>query len=694
MVFVRKPFTTTIAAAVSLSLVAADSTVSILGDATYTIPSSRGEICGGYSSGTACPLKGDVAVADCNEGLQSYTDGKCIALSDAECILVAGTTLKCVYPTNEVFENVDTPYKNADQRSIDGGSTSYVSSASASGCGDAEVTYPEEEQVTYVHDLSHSKLIESLTPDTFESNNNQVMQYLTEENKSHESSSPLSYNFNGVEDHSIPTPSYGNVNANLVQKVFGSSSKRSNNDYGQNGQEHTKYKKGDLKRFTNGSNDYGNRPSTKDNKASKSNATLYPLKSDEVQIPSYQTPSYKAHEEYASKSLRGNNYNNFASYFHLPDIGSKFFETDRSTNEGHRSDESGYSNTKNPIVRSSDHQVQTPCTPPPATTSVPTETILFTSAPPISPEATSTAEDEVDLTPLTRPAAPSHMAYTSSPITTDPIPSLAPEDTSISESTYIPTNSPETTLVPDGTSTPTIAPNSLSPLTESTATPESLTIAPQFTSSPVAAPLSTIIPEGTSTPESSHTPTDAPKTTLAPEGTSTSSTQSTTPNSSSPTTETTPTPEGSSPSSAPTTSPDSSSPSTGPTPALELSTIAPQFTSKPAATLPLITIPEGTSTPESSPTPIDAPKTTLAPEGTSTPSTQSTTPNSSSPTTETTPAPEESSPSSAPTTAPESSSPSTGSTPALELSTIAPQFTSRPTAAPPSFTYPPMEIVF
>ncbi|EGZ04616.1 hypothetical protein PHYSODRAFT_404882, partial [Phytophthora sojae] len=102
MVRVLKPFSVVLATALSLGLAAAaDPTVSVLGDATYTIPESRGVICigsGDVPTGTACPLKGDVASEACREGIPSYNGGECVAPKDAQCVIVTGTTWGCAFP--------------------------------------------------------------------------------------------------------------------------------------------------------------------------------------------------------------------------------------------------------------------------------------------------------------------------------------------------------------------------------------------------------------------------------------------------------------------------------------------------------------------------------------------------------------------------------------------------------------------
>ncbi|KAI9985493.1 hypothetical protein PInf_004860 [Phytophthora infestans] len=77
--------------------------VSVCADATYDLASSRGVVCAGSAdapAGTACPLKGDAAVADCRAYLPSFTVGEgCVAPEDAECRIVSGSTWGCVLPS-------------------------------------------------------------------------------------------------------------------------------------------------------------------------------------------------------------------------------------------------------------------------------------------------------------------------------------------------------------------------------------------------------------------------------------------------------------------------------------------------------------------------------------------------------------------------------------------------------------------
>ncbi|KAF4316156.1 hypothetical protein JM18_008685 [Phytophthora kernoviae] len=76
-----------IAALCSVGSATSDLSVSVQYDATYTIPSSRGAICSGAGkapAGTACPLKGDVATADCHAYLFSFDGKDCTAKEDAK----------------------------------------------------------------------------------------------------------------------------------------------------------------------------------------------------------------------------------------------------------------------------------------------------------------------------------------------------------------------------------------------------------------------------------------------------------------------------------------------------------------------------------------------------------------------------------------------------------------------------------
>ncbi|ETP40239.1 hypothetical protein F442_12387, partial [Phytophthora nicotianae P10297] len=156
MVRVLKPFSAVIATVLSLGLATADTaTVSVLGDATYTIPSSRGEVCkgtGAYPSGTACPLKGDEASDGCSEGVPSYTYGKCVAPKDAQCVLVSDDTWGCAYPEKDT----EAPCASTEQSSYGETETPYESAPSASGYGEvtypAEETYPKEDEVTFPYE--------------------------------------------------------------------------------------------------------------------------------------------------------------------------------------------------------------------------------------------------------------------------------------------------------------------------------------------------------------------------------------------------------------------------------------------------------------------------------------------------------------------------------------------------------------
>ncbi|RLN57496.1 hypothetical protein BBJ29_004114 [Phytophthora kernoviae] len=99
-----KTFAALMCAAVAVSAVAAleDLPVSLCRDATYNSPASRGAMCSGAGespAGTACPLKGDVAIADCHDYLPSWNGSVCVAPEDAECAIVNGDTWGCVLPS-------------------------------------------------------------------------------------------------------------------------------------------------------------------------------------------------------------------------------------------------------------------------------------------------------------------------------------------------------------------------------------------------------------------------------------------------------------------------------------------------------------------------------------------------------------------------------------------------------------------
>ncbi|KAE9064335.1 hypothetical protein PF010_g28651 [Phytophthora fragariae] len=98
----RLLFAAVLAALSAPDIAAADLPVSVQYDATFTIASSRGAICSGASkapAGTACPLKGDVATADCHSYLFSFDGKQCTAKEDAECAIVLDDTWGCVFPS-------------------------------------------------------------------------------------------------------------------------------------------------------------------------------------------------------------------------------------------------------------------------------------------------------------------------------------------------------------------------------------------------------------------------------------------------------------------------------------------------------------------------------------------------------------------------------------------------------------------
>ncbi|KAG7386971.1 hypothetical protein PHYBOEH_008434 [Phytophthora boehmeriae] len=93
-----------ITALCSVGSVTTDLPVSVQYDATYSIPWSRGAICSGDEkapAGTACPLKGDVASADCHAYLFSFSAKKCVTQEDAKCAIVQTPAYETPCPTTE-----------------------------------------------------------------------------------------------------------------------------------------------------------------------------------------------------------------------------------------------------------------------------------------------------------------------------------------------------------------------------------------------------------------------------------------------------------------------------------------------------------------------------------------------------------------------------------------------------------------
>ncbi|CAI5742054.1 unnamed protein product [Peronospora destructor] len=78
--------------------------VSVCLDATYALASSeKSDICSGNGNtplGVVCPLKGELAVADCHAFSPSFlVNGSCILQEDAECRIITGTTWGCILPS-------------------------------------------------------------------------------------------------------------------------------------------------------------------------------------------------------------------------------------------------------------------------------------------------------------------------------------------------------------------------------------------------------------------------------------------------------------------------------------------------------------------------------------------------------------------------------------------------------------------
>ncbi|DAZ98291.1 TPA: hypothetical protein N0F65_008877, partial [Lagenidium giganteum] len=102
-----------------------DRAVSVCGDATFVLPQERGAICvgeGGTPFGTACPMKGDQAWADCNPSLPSFNGQTCEAPEDAECHAADGIW-HCVFPSvgcKASADNVGTnPKKFTNLRTVE-----------------------------------------------------------------------------------------------------------------------------------------------------------------------------------------------------------------------------------------------------------------------------------------------------------------------------------------------------------------------------------------------------------------------------------------------------------------------------------------------------------------------------------------------------------------------------------------------
>ncbi|KAG6583010.1 Mucin-like protein [Phytophthora cinnamomi] len=77
------------------------SNVRIDGDATYCV---TGAVCSGNGdspTGDRCPVPGDVAVGDCHNYFASYSNGKCVAKSDAVCKRASTGTWGCVWSASD-----------------------------------------------------------------------------------------------------------------------------------------------------------------------------------------------------------------------------------------------------------------------------------------------------------------------------------------------------------------------------------------------------------------------------------------------------------------------------------------------------------------------------------------------------------------------------------------------------------------
>ncbi|KAL4145898.1 hypothetical protein PRNP1_011771, partial [Phytophthora ramorum] len=98
----RKPAAAAaLAGILAVGLASADVPISVLYDATYSLPESRGFPCSGEGVepvGDTCPKAGDVATADCQPYLLSYNGAVCVAPVDAQCVLISEDMWGCAFP--------------------------------------------------------------------------------------------------------------------------------------------------------------------------------------------------------------------------------------------------------------------------------------------------------------------------------------------------------------------------------------------------------------------------------------------------------------------------------------------------------------------------------------------------------------------------------------------------------------------
>ncbi|GMF23651.1 unnamed protein product [Phytophthora fragariaefolia] len=90
--------------ALALAISAAEGNVTVHLDATYATDASRGPVCSGVGplpSGAACPLKGDVAIADCHDKLPTYNGTACVARANAVCVIGAESKWSCAFPVGD-----------------------------------------------------------------------------------------------------------------------------------------------------------------------------------------------------------------------------------------------------------------------------------------------------------------------------------------------------------------------------------------------------------------------------------------------------------------------------------------------------------------------------------------------------------------------------------------------------------------
>ncbi|KAG7375664.1 hypothetical protein PHYPSEUDO_000297 [Phytophthora pseudosyringae] len=108
--------------------------ISVGGDATYCI---EGLVCSGDGekpTGYDCPLKDDVAIADCLDNMKSFLGGECVAPQDSVCHRIGTGPWGCVWEGEETKEEDITNTSDGESTPTNGsGTTSAAASTTTSG---------------------------------------------------------------------------------------------------------------------------------------------------------------------------------------------------------------------------------------------------------------------------------------------------------------------------------------------------------------------------------------------------------------------------------------------------------------------------------------------------------------------------------------------------------------------------------